>query len=150
MNKNSQYEYPSIHHRLIGYPYRVWIFSVILTPLLISLWSIFDNARSNIFEILVGSIIEVLIAIPIFIALSFPTIMVYMLVFIGLINTRFSVVWIKVLLSMTALSGISLTAWLLTGSFLPNITTGISFDNCLIVYLSVIFILSCTFNLKES
>src|SRR5258708_36768924 len=99
MEENNFYEYPSLHHRLAGYPYRVWIFSLIITPLLEGLVYLVLNKTALPFS--AWYIIWYLLTLPLLIAYSFPSMVIYMLLFWNLIKSKLDPLWIKIILEVS-------------------------------------------------
>lgn len=147
MDKNTQYEYPSIHHRLIGYPYRVWILSILALPILDGL--IYLILEKGHLELNIWSIVWYLFLLPVLTAFSAPSMIVYMLVFWRMTALKIPALLIKLLLSIVAIGGIWLTAYLVKGIFLLDLFNLNSSIIYLIIFSSIIFIFSAAFNLKE-
>jgi hypothetical protein len=141
MDKNTQYEYPSIHHRLIGYPYRVWIFTFIICPLIIIAWELISEKEYPT----TWTIVQYFLDIAFLIALSAPSMFFYMLVFWRLTTARLRPIFIKLLLFTAGVTGVLVTGFFLSGSSLFIF----SFNGFSVEFFFVFLILSLCFSLKE-
>lgn len=147
MHGDKQHEYPSIQHRLIGYPYRVWIFSIIITPLISILLESIEGKDQFKFTVL--TITWYFLMLAIVTAMSAPSMAIYMLAFWKLINSGLPAIFIKLILFVIALTCIWLTSFLLSGEFLLNIFSLNRSYTDLAIYSALIFIFSFSLSIKE-
>jgi hypothetical protein len=146
MNRNERYEFSSSSHRLIGYPYRVWIFSIFISPFLIVLWSIISSDDALSF----GYSFFYFVWLALSLIFLFPAGLIYMLIFWTLINSGLSKLLKKIILAFSGIGALFLVtvgiSLVFDGQFDPS-----SFlKTCFFLFAATFFILSLLFPLKET
>jgi hypothetical protein len=143
MPDKDQYKDYSINQAVIGYSYRVWIFSFIISSLLYFSW-IFIHKTTFAFG---GWIVfAYLIIVAFHIGVALPAMLIYMLVFWKVYYLNRPAIYKKILLTVTTLSALWLVAWLFPGDYLFSL---ISIDGFII--FSVVFsVLSFIFRLRNN
>jgi hypothetical protein len=142
MDNDTKYEYPSSQHETIGYPYRVWIFSFLLAPVIIALLS--EINRNNYSPITVSTVLGYIQLSVLFFVLTIPAAILYLFIFYQLIISTLPPIQIKILSALTAIGSIYSESLIFQHSLFGDII------QMTFIYLAVIiFSLSLTFRLKE-
>jgi hypothetical protein len=94
MTTNPKHEFPSAQHKLVGYPYRVWLFSILSAPLLYTGWLIHksDDGIAGFGFIIFFPLFFL------FFSLLVPAFIIYLLVFWKFAGSSLSDIQKKVLL----------------------------------------------------
>src|SRR5262245_37228803 len=145
MKDNSYYEYPSTSHHATGYPYRVWIFTILLTPLIYECRDIILGEGNFIADWLIRAYLYTIGFIALYTALPM---VIYIVVFWVLIDSRLSPILIKLLLISTAIIGVLPNTMIVCFFFGGKLSDVITSDPA-IIFCSTITILSLFFSLKE-
>jgi hypothetical protein len=132
-----QYEFPSSRHSHVGYPYRVWIYSIITACLLEVPFGIADAGEFVI--------IFFLMSMP----LVLPALVIYMLFFWRLINSRLSGMQIKILLGLIGIVLLYGESLLIEWIFLHDVFVPAVVDSSFLSFSAIFLGFSIALSLKK-
>ena len=141
MHENERYEYPGVRHKTVGYPYRVWIFTTLLTPLLITFYSPTDLFPGYFFMYFVW--------LSILLMLSVPAGVIYIMMFWRLTGSKLTNIQTKILLAITGISTLYTETILAQLIFSKATLLSALIDIHFIIFSATFLILSLFFSLKE-
>jgi hypothetical protein len=148
MNADTKYEHLSIHQRLLGYPFRVWIFSIITTPLFSGLWNVLINKTPFEFSFLqlAISFLMYLVAVAVLLGTVAPALFIYMLLFWKISAIQMPVIQKKLLLFAAGSVFVFLTTLLLSAVSLLNILS-VNGNIDLVIFSTIFLVLSLVLKL---
>jgi uncharacterized integral membrane protein len=144
MYRNEQYEYPAVKHKTLGYPYRVWIFSILLTPLVITFYSMSKNDNGFL-----GYFFTYFAWLSIFLMLSVPAGVIYIAMFWRVAGSKLPDIQVKMLLALTGIVAICIETIIILLIFSKITSLPALIDIHFISFSGTFIISSLLFSLKE-
>ena len=141
MYRNERYEYPGAGHKTVGYPYRVWICTILLTPLLITF-----NSPTDPF---LGYLFNYFVWLSILLLLSIPAGVIYILMFWRLAGSKLTNIQTKILLAITGIAALYIETIFAQLIFSKVILLSTLIDIHFIIFSITFLISSLFFSLKE-
>jgi hypothetical protein len=136
-----------IHRLILGYPFRVWIFSIFLSPIVAIIYAAIVDHDYSKFS-LVG-VMWYFISLAGLNAISVPSMVVHIFLFAKLVNTRLSPIIVKLILTLAAFTCLWITGRLAGDMFpITSLVFNSSYETTLHLQV-VIMILSFAFKLKD-
>ncbi|MBC7947994.1 MAG: hypothetical protein H7Y42_08965 [Chitinophagaceae bacterium] len=142
MQHHAYYEYPCSRHPLIAYPFRVWVFAVLVSPILTISWSIVTKTENANFNL--PAIQQYLILFFGQSVFCIPAALVYMATFWLLISTKVNVLAIKFVLPLVSIGCLYVITLLFSENFLASLVN-IHF----LLFSIVLVFLSLALRLRE-
>jgi hypothetical protein len=146
-DKNSRSSISPIHALILGYPFRVWIYSIFVSPQVAIVYTALTESDYSMFS-LFGIILYFFILAGLT-AISVPAMVIHVFLFTKLVDSRLSPILIKLILMLTAVTCLSLTGWLVSGTFpITSLVFNNPYETTLHLQV-VIAIMSFVFKLKD-
>lgn len=143
---NMYYEYPSVRHKLVRYPYQVWMFSILIAPLP----DILIMPASDNFDFLPDvSFAGYFITVFLITLVLIPAMIIYMLLFWRLSNSNLENFRLKILLAFIGIGSLYAELMLIQSIFFHNSILSFAKDSHFILFSFTFLFQSMVLSLKE-